>query len=341
MEKKIAFITGLAGQDGSYLSEFLLKKGYVVHGILRRNSLLQRTRIDHIINNKKYKNKFYIHYGDICDSSSLVSTITNCMPDEIYHLAAQSHVKISFEIPEYTFETIGLGTLKLLEIIKSLKKRKNIKMYHASSSEQFGDNISKKPRNEKTIFNPVSPYAAAKVYAHNICKMYRESYGLYICNGILFNHESPRRGENFVSKKITLGVNKIINGSKEPIVLGNLYAMRDWGYAKEYVESMWKMMQQKKSDDYVIATKESYSVKYFLNECFKFYNHKLVWKGNGLDEKAYLKKNNQLVCKISKEYFRPLEVDYLKGDYSKAKKILKWKPKTKIKKLIEIMLTEK
>jgi GDPmannose 4,6-dehydratase len=339
-KRKVAFITGIAGQDGSYLSEFLLEKGYIVHGILRRNSLLQRTRIDHIINNKKYKNKFFIHYGDICDSSSLVSTITKCMPDEIYHLAAQSHVKISFEIPEYTFETIGLGTLKLLEIIKSFQKRKRIKMYNASSSEQYGDNISKKPRTETTIFNPVSPYAAAKVYAHNICRVYRESYDLFICNGILFNHESPRRGENFVSKKIVLGVKEIINGSKKPIILGNLYAERDWGYAKEYVESMWKMMQQNKPDDYVIATKESFSVKYFINECFKFYNERIFWKGKSLNEKAYLKKNNQLVCKVSQEYFRPLEVNYLRGDYGKAKKILAWEPKIKLKKLIEIMLTE-
>jgi GDPmannose 4,6-dehydratase len=336
MKKKIALILGITGQDGSYLAEFLLKKKYLVHGIKRRTSTPNTSRIDHIFDPINFKNKNLImHHGDLSDSGSLNRIINNINPDEIYNLAAQSHVKISFQIPEYTSDVNALGPLRLLEIIRHYK-RKNIRLYQASSSEMFGK--TKPPQDEKTIFQPRSVYAISKVFAYHSVIHYREAYNVYACNGILFNHESPRRGVNFVTKKITQGLTRIKNGKQKTLFLGNLYSRRDWGHAKDYVESMWKILQQKKPDDYVVATRTSHSVKDFINICAQKLDIKLIWKNKGLNEVGINKANNKIIIKIDKKYFRETEVDNLIGDYSKAKKLLKWQPKFTLDKLVDDML---
>ena len=336
IKKKVALILGITGQDGSYLAEFLLKKNYLVHGIKRRTSTPNTSRIDHIFDPINFKQKNLImHHGDLSDAGSLNRIINNVNPDEIYNLAAQSHVKISFQIPEYTSDVNSLGPLRLLEIIRHYKKKK-IKLYQASSSEMFGK--TKPPQDEKTIFQPRSVYAISKVFAYHSVIHYREAYSVYACNGILFNHESPRRGVNFVTKKITQGLTRIKNGKQKILVLGNLYSRRDWGHAKDYVESMWKILQQKKPDDYVVATRTSHSVKDFINICAKKLDIKLIWRNKGLNEVGINKYNNKIIIRIDKKYFRETEVDNLIGDYSKAKKLLKWKPKFTFDKLVNDML---
>ena len=334
--KKIALILGITGQDGSYLAEFLMKKKYQVHGIKRRTSTPNTTRIDHIFDSVNFDNKKLImHHGDLSDAGSLNRIINEINPDEIYNLAAQSHVKISFQIPEYTSDVNALGPLRLLEIIRHYKKKK-IKFYQASSSEMFGK--SKPPQNEKTLFQPRSVYAISKVFAYHSVIHYREAYNLHACNGILFNHESPRRGVNFVTKKIIQGLTRIKNGKQKILVLGNLYSRRDWGHAKDYVESMWRILQQKKPDDYVVATRTSHSVKDFVNISSKKIGIKLIWKNKGLKEVGIDKTNNKIIIMIDKKYFRETEVDDLIGDYSKAKRLLKWKPKYSFNALVDDMI---
>jgi len=334
--KKIALILGITGQDGSYLAEFLMKKKYQVHGIKRRTSTPNTIRIDHIFDSINFDNKKLImHHGDLSDAGSLNRIINEINPDEIYNLAAQSHVKISFQIPEYTSDVNAMGPLRLLEIIRHYKK-KNIKFYQASSSEMFGK--SKPPQNEKTLFQPRSIYAISKVFAYHSVIHYREAYNLHACNGILFNHESPRRGVNFVTKKIIQGLTRIKNGKQKILVLGNLYSRRDWGHAKDYVESMWRILQRKKPDDYVVATRTSHSVKDFINISAKKIGIKLIWKNKGLKEVGIDKTNNKIIIMINKRYFRETEVDDLIGDYSKAKKLLKWKPKYSFNALVDDMI---
>ena len=336
MNKKKALITGITGQDGSYLAEFLLKKNYIVHGIKRKSSSYNTTRIDKIYENKKFKSKFYLHYGDLVDSGSILEIIKQIKPDEIYNLAAQSHVGVSFKIPNYTTQVNAIGTLNILDSIKKLNLEKKVKFYQASTSELFGQ-IQEKKQSEKTKFYPKSPYASSKLFAYWITKNYRESYNMFASNGILFNHESPRRGETFVTRKITIGISRIINGLDNCLYLGNIYALRDWGHAKDYVEAMWKMMQQKKPQDYVIASGKQYSVKEFTNLVLRELKIKFKWVGNGINSKCY---DNQGKCIIEcdKKYFRPLEVDTLLGDARKAKKELKWKPKYKINDLVKEMV---
>jgi len=335
--KKKALIYGITGQDGSYLSELLLKKKYEVHGVKRRSSSLNTSRIDHLYQDPHQKNKnFILHYGDISDSISVYNLISRIKPDEIYNLAAQSHVGVSFQIPEYTANVDGLGALRILEAIKSLDSVKKIKFYQAGTSEMFGKTDGGF-QNEKTKFYPRSPYAASKVYAHWITINYRESYNLFACNGILFNHESPVRGETFVTKKIISGLCKIKKKKLNTLYLGNLYSKRDWGHAQDYVEAMWKMLQQKKPEDFVIATGKQYTVKQFINLVCKQLEIKIKWKGKGLKEIAYDNKG-QVIIKIDKSYFRPTEVDSLLGDASKARKTLNWKPKINIRDLIKDMI---
>ena len=334
--KKIALILGITGQDGSYLAEFLMKKKYQVHGIKRRTSTPNTTRIDHIFDSINFDNKKLImHHGDLSDAGSLNRIINEINPDEIYNLAAQSHVKISFQIPEYTSDVNALGPLRLLEIIRHYKKKK-IKFYQASSSEMFGK--SKPPQNEKTLFQPRSVYAISKVFAYYSVIHYREAYNLHACNGILFNHESPRRGVNFVTKKIIQGLTRIKNGKQKILVLGDLYSRRDWGHAKDYVESMWRILQRKKPDDYVVATRTSHSVKDFINISAKKIGIKLIWKNKGLNEVGIDKTNNKTIITVNKKYFRETEVDDLIGDYSKAKRLLKWKPKYSFNALVDDMI---
>tara|TARA_B100000795_G_scaffold130759_1_gene97575 strand:+ start:430 stop:1464 length:1035 start_codon:yes stop_codon:yes gene_type:complete len=336
IKKKIALILGITGQDGSYLTEFLIKKNYQVHGIKRRTSTPNTNRIDHIFDSINFNNKdLVLHHGDLSDSGSLYRIINDINPDEIYNLAAQSHVKISFQIPEYTSDVNALGPLRLLEIIRHYKKKK-IKFYQASSSEMFGK--SKPPQNEKTLFLPRSVYAISKVFAYHSVIHYREAYKIHACNGILFNHESPRRGVNFVTRKIVQGLIRIKNGKQKTLTLGNLYAKRDWGHAKDYVESMWKILQQKKPDDYVVSTNTSHSVKDFINICAKKLHINLIWKNKGLNETGIDKNTNKIIIKVSKKYFRETEVDDLVGDYSKAKRILNWKPKFSFERLIDDMI---
>ena len=334
--KKKALIFGITGQDGSYLAEFLIKKKYQVHGIKRRTSTPNTSRIDHIFDSVNFNNKdLVMHHGDLSDSGSLYRIINQINPDEIYNLAAQSHVKISFQIPEYTSDVNALGPLRLLEIIRHYKKKK-IKFYQASSSEMFGK--SKPPQNEKTLFLPRSVYAISKVFAYHCVVHYREAYNLHACNGILFNHESPRRGVNFVTKKIVQGLTRIKKGHQKTLTLGNLYAKRDWGHAKDYVESMWKILQNRKADDYVVSTNTSHSVKDFVNICSKKLNMSIVWKNKGMKEIGIEKNLNRTIIKIDKKYFRETEVDNLIGDYSKAKTKLKWKPKYSFEKLVDDMI---
>ena len=334
--KKKALILGITGQDGSYLAEFLLKKKYQVHGIKRRTSTPNTSRIDHIFDSINFDNKKLImHHGDLSDTGSLNRIINSINPDEIYNLAAQSHVKISFQIPEYTSDVNALGPLRLLEIIRH-HKRKNIKFYQASSSEMFGK--SKPPQNESTIFQPRSVYAISKIFAFNSVVHYREAYGIHASNGILFNHESPRRGVNFVTRKIIQGLLRIKKGEQKILTLGNLYSKRDWGHAKDYVESMWKILQHKKPDDFVVATNKSYSVKDFVNISAKKIGFKIKWINKGLKEEAIDEITNKKIINVSKKYFRETEVDNLIGDFTKAKKILKWKPKYSLNQLIDDMI---
>jgi GDPmannose 4,6-dehydratase len=332
--KKIALIFGITGQDGAYLSKFLLKKKYDVFGVKRRSSSLNTQRVDDIYVDPHRKTKFKLIYGDLTDSLSVLKIINQVKPDEIYNLGAQSHVKVSFEVPEYTANVDALGTLRILDAIKSLKMEKKIKFYQAGTSEMFG--ATKPPQNEQSIFYPRSPYAAAKLYAHWITINYREAYNIFACNGILFNHESPLRGETFVTKKIISALCRIKKNSKEILYLGNIYSKRDWGHALDYVKAMWLMLQQSKADDYVIATGKQYSVKKFIELVCKQLSIKISWKGRGIKEIGYWR--NKPIIKIDPKYFRPTEVETLMGSSKKAKKILKWTPKYNIQKLIKEMI---
>ena len=337
---KIALIFGVTGQDGSYLAEFLLKKKYIVHGVKRRSSSPNTERIDHIFDSINFTNKnFFIHYGDVTDSGHIFRLINKIKPDEIYNLAAQSHVKISFDIPEYTANSTALGALRILEAVRSLNIKKRVKCYQASSSEMFGK-VKKKPQNELTPFNPRSIYAISKIFAHQASINYREAFGIFASTGILFNHESPRRGPNFVTKKIIQGLVRIKLGKQRHLTLGNIYAKRDWGHARDYVVSMWKILQYKKPDDFVIATGKQISVKQFINMCVKNLGINLLWKGKGLNEIGIDKSNQRTIIKISRKYFRETEVDDLIGSYAKARRLLKWKPKVDIKNLVDEMISE-
>lgn len=330
--KKQALIVGITGQDGSYLSELLLKKGYVVHGVLKRSSVFTTARIQHILSNPKLK----LYYGDVTDSSNLYQILNDSQPDEIYNLAAQSNVGVSFKVPEYTAQTSGIGTLRLLDAIKNLKL--NTKFYQASTSELFGGIPGTEPQSEKTPFYPKSPYGIAKLYSHWITINYRESFNLFACNGILFNHESPRRGLNFVSRKISIAVAKIITGKQKVLELGNLDAKRDWGHTKDYVNAMWMMLQQKKPKDYVIATGKNYSVREFVTEAFSVVGKKIIWNGNGLNEVGKDSKTGKIFIKINKDYFRPSEVEILLGNPTKANIELGWKPNITFKELVKEMV---
>ena len=335
--KKKALIFGITGQDGSYLAELLLKKKYEVHGIKRRSSSLNTSRIDHLYQDPHVENKkLYLHYGDVTDSFSVSSLIKKIKPDEVYNLAAQSHVAVSFEVPEYTANADAVGTLRILEAIRINNLEKKTKFYQAGTSEMFGK-VQTVPQNEKTPFYPRSPYGIAKVYAHWITINYRESYKIFACNGILFNHESPVRGETFVTKKIVTALCKIKKGIQQKLYLGNLEAKRDWGHAKDYVVAMWKMMQKNQPKDYVIATGIQYSVKEFTNLVLKELNIKFKWVGKGINSKCYDDKDNCII-ECDRKYFRPLEVDTLLGDARKAKKELKWKPKYNINDLVKDMV---
>jgi len=334
--KKRALITGITGQDGSYLAEFLLKKGYEVHGIIRRSSSFNTGRISHIFQDLHEKNLiFHLHYGDLSDSSSIGDIIKKVNPDEVYNLGAQSHVRVSFDIPEYTADVTAIGTLRLLEALR--KYCPKVKYYQASSSEMFGK-VAEIPQTEKTPFYPRSPYGVSKVFAYNITKNYRESYGLFACNGILFNHESPRRGETFVTKKITRALTRIKLGLQKEVYLGNLNSKRDWGYADDFVEAMWLILQQDIPDDYVIATGETHSVREFIEESCKLLNINIEWKGEGLNEYGINKDNGEIIIKIDQRYYRPSEVDFLLGDASKAKEKLNWTPKITFKELVKLMI---
>ena len=334
---KIALIFGITGQDGAYLSRFLLKKKYIVHGVKRRSSSFNTSRIDSIYNDPKFSKRFFLHYGDITDSLSVLKIVKNVKPNEVYNLAAQSHVSVSFELPEYTANADALGPLRILEAIRSLQNVKKIKFYQAGTSEMFGK-VIEIPQNEKTPFYPRSPYGSAKLYAHWITINYREAYKIFACNGILFNHESPFRGETFVTKKIISALVQIKSGSQNKLYLGNLYAKRDWGHAKDYVEAMWKIMNQKKPKDYVVATGKQSTVKNFVNLAAKELKMKINWKGKGINEKGYY--NNKTIIQCDKKYFRPLEVDTLLGDASKARKELRWKARFNLKTLIQDMIRE-
>jgi len=332
---KKALITGITGQDGSYLAEFLLEKGYEVHGIIRRSSTFNTSRIDHIFQDPHEKNKrLILHFGDMSDSSNISRLIEKIKPDEIYNLAAQSHVRVSFDIPEYTSDVTGLGALRMLDAIRESGVK--TKFYQASSSEMFGL-VQEVPQTETTPFYPRSPYGVSKVYAYWITKNYRESYNIFACNGILFNHESPRRGETFVTRKVTKGLARIMLGLEDALYMGNLDAKRDWGYAKDYVEGMWMMLQQEKPDDYVLATNETHTVREFIEIVSKRLGFEIKWKGKGINETGIDKKTGKTIIKIDPVYFRPTEVDLLIGDASKAKKIMGWKPKVKFKELAEMM----
>ena len=337
MKKKKALIFGVTGQDGAYLSKFLLKKKYFVYGVKIISSIINTQRIDDIYKDINYQSNFILLYGDLTDASSILNLIKKVNPNEIYNLAAQSHVKVSFEVPEYSADVNGLGTLRILEAIRSLNLEKKVKFYQAGTSEMFGS-TKKKFQNEKTNFHPVSPYAVSKCFAHWITKNYREAYGIYACNGILFNHESPIRGETFVTKKIIQGLVRIKQGHQKKLFLGNLYSKRDWGHARDYVEAMWKMLQQKKPDDYVIGTGKTFTIKDFVNRAAKKVNLNIRWIGAGIKEKAVNIDNKKIIVECRNRYFRPLEVDYLKGNALKAKKILKWTPKTSLDDLIDEMI---
>jgi len=333
---KRALITGITGQDGSYLAELLLEKGYEVHGLIRRASNFNTHRIDHIYKDPhKHNGRLYLHFGDLSDGSNLNRILSRVKPNEIYHLGAQSHVRVSFDIPEYTADVTGLGTIRILDAMREVGLSKT-KFYQASSSEMFGKALEI-PLKETTPFHPRSPYGCAKVYAYWIVKNYRESYGMFVSNGILFNHESPRRGETFVTRKITQGLSRIKLGTEKTLYLGNLDAKRDWGYAKDYVEGMWRILQYKEPNDFILATNESHSVREFVEEAGNVLGMNIIWKGKGLKEKGIDTKTGKTIIEIDSKYFRPAEVDVLQGDYSKAKKKLGWKPKTKFKELVRLM----
>ena len=338
MKKKIALIFGITGQDGSYLAEFLIKKGYLVHGVKRRSSSLNTSRVDHIYQDPhENKRNFFLHYGDITDAISVSTLIKKIKPNEIYNLAAQSHVSVSFEVPEYTANADAIGALRILEAIKFHGFEKKTKFYQAGTSEMFGK-VREIPQNEKTSFYPRSPYGVAKVYAHWITINYREAYNIFACNGILFNHESPVRGETFVTRKIVVALCRIKNGLQKKLYLGNLDAKRDWGHAKDYVEAMWKMLQKKTPTDYVISTGKQYSVKQFVNLVLNELKIKYYWKGKGINSKCYDHKG-KCIIECDKEYYRPLEVDTLLGDSRKARKELNWKPKININGLVKEMVS--
>ena len=335
--KKKALIFGITGQDGSYLAEYLLKKNYIVHGVKRRSSTINTERVDHIYQEPHEKKRtFILHYGDITDSLSVTRLVNEIRPNEIYNLAAQSHVQVSFESPEYTANADALGALRILEAIRFNKLEKKTKFYQAGTSELYGRN-EKVPQNEKTLFHPASPYGVAKLYAHWITINYREAYKIFACNGILFNHESPRRGETFVTQKIVQALCKIKVKKQKTLFIGNLYAKRDWGHAKDFVEAMWLMLQKKKPEDYVIATGNQTTVKNFINIVSKKLNLKIYWRGKGINEKAYdINKNVIVAC--NKAYYRPLEVNNLLGDARKARRKLNWKPKSNLQNLVSDMI---
>ena len=338
LKKKIALIFGITGQDGSYLAELLLKKNYIIHGVKRRSSSANTERIDHLFDSINFSKKnIFIHYGDISDGTSTLNIINKIKPNEIYNLAAQSHVRVSFDIPEYTADITALGALRILESIRILNLKKT-KYYQASSSEMYGLVKNKKSLNETTPFHPRSIYGVSKVFAYHAAVHYREAYGIFASNGILFNHESPRRGPTFVTKKIVQGLTRIKRGIQKKLTLGNLYAIRDWGHAKDYAVSMWKILQYKKPDDWVIATNKENTVKNFVNTTAKKLSMDIVWRGSGIKEKAIEKKTGKTIVDIDPKYFRPSEVDFLKGNYSKARKYLKWKPSINTDKLIEDMI---
>lgn len=329
---KTALITGITGQDGSYLAELLIEKGYMVHGIVRRASLINTHRIDHIFDHPQMK----LHYGDLTDASNLVHVIQKSQPDEIYNLGAQSHVKVSFEMPEYTGNVDGLGTLRILEAVRILGMEDRVRIYQASTSELYGE-VQEVPQTETTPFYPRSPYGVAKLYGYWIIKNYRESYGMYACSGILFNHESPRRGETFVTRKITRGLSKISCGLQDTLYLGNLNAKRDWGHAKDYAEAMWLMLQQDSPEDYVIATGHQYSVKEFVEKSADYFGMDIEWQGEGLEEIGIDKSTGRVVIRVDDKYFRPAEVESLLGDATKAKEQLGWEPKISFNELVEDM----
>ena len=343
MANKVALITGITGQDGSFLAEFLIEKGYFVHGIIRRSSSFNTARIEHLyidelIKDIKIKRMIKLHYGDMTDSTNLIRIIKETQPDEIYNLAAQSHVKVSFEVPEYSADTDGIGTLRLLEAVRFLGLEKKTTIYQASTSELFGL-VQETPQKETTPFYPRSPYGVAKLYAYWITVNYREAYNLFACNGILFNHESERRGDTFVTRKITLAAARISKGKQDKLYLGNLNSKRDWGYAKDFVECMWLMMQQEKPEDYVIATGQTHTVKEFAELAFREAGMDIAWKGEGVSEKGVDKKTGRVLIEVDPNYFRPTEVDFLLGDPSKAVKKLGWDPgKTPFEKLVKIMV---
>ena len=334
---KKALITGITGQDGSYLTELLLKKGYEVHGIIRRSSSFNTFRIDHLYKDESILNKsLFLHYGDLTDSSNLNRLVEKIQPDEIYNLGAQSHVQVSFELPEYTAEVDGVGTLRFLDAIRETGIQ--TKFYQASTSELYGK-VQEIPQTEQTPFYPRSPYGVAKLYAYWIVVNYREAYDIFACNGILFNHESERRGKTFVTRKISVAVAKIMLGLQDSLSIGNLDAKRDWGYAPEYCEGMWRMLQAEKPDDYVMATGETHTVREFIEESFDVLGEEIIWEGEGIDEKGILKSSGQMVVNINPRYFRPTEVDLLIGDPSKAKTNLGWVPKVTFAELVKIMVT--
>ena len=337
---KVALITGITGQDGAYLAELLLEKGYEVHGIKRRSSLFNTDRIDHLYKDLHEKNvKFFLHYGDLTDSTNLIRIVQQVQPDEIYNLAAQSHVQVSFDTPEYTANADALGTLRILEAIRILKLEKKTKFYQASTSELYGL-VQETPQKETTPFYPRSPYAVAKLYGYWITVNYREAYGIYACNGILFNHESPLRGETFVTRKITRAVARIKLGLQEKLYLGNLSAKRDWGYAKDYVEAMWLMLQQDNPEDFVVATGETHEVREFVTLAFKEVGINIKWQGAGIDEKGIDEATGKTIIEVDPRYFRPTEVELLLGDATKAQQKLGWKPKTNLAELCAMMVKE-
>jgi len=339
MKKKIALITGVTGQDGAYLAEFLLKKSYEVHGIKRRTSMFNTDRIDHLYQDPHEPDqKFVLHHGDLTDSSSLIRIIQQVQPDEIYNLAAQSHVAVSFEEPEYTANSDGLGALRILEAIRILGLEKKTRFYQASTSELYGL-VQESPQKETTPFYPRSPYAVAKMYAYWITVNYREAYGMYACNGILFNHESPTRGETFVTRKITRALARIKLGLQETVYLGNLGAKRDWGHARDYIEAQWLMLQQKQAEDFVIATGVQYSVKDFIEQAAHEIGYRMTWKGEGVEEKGY-NQHGKLIVSVDPRYFRPTEVESLLGDATKAREKLGWTPRTSFSELVTEMMRE-
>ena len=334
---KKALITGITGQDGSYLMELLLEKGYEVHGIIRRQSSQNTERIDHILNDSAFDKRVFLHYGDLTDSSNAHALIREIQPDEVYNLAAQSHVAVSFEVPEYTAEATGVGTIRLLEAVR--QSGLPIRFYQASTSELFGGLPETAPQSEATPFYPKSPYGAAKLYSFWITKNYRESYGMFACNGILFNHESPRRGETFVTRKITLAVARIAKGLQEKLTLGNLEAKRDWGFAGDYVEGMWRILQQDQPEDYVLATNETHTVREFVEKAFAETGVPIRWEGEGSNEKGYDAKTGKLLVDVSEEFYRPAEVELLWGDSTKAEHELGWRRKVGFAELVKMMVT--